>query len=152
MDCQEMQPLLMAFIDGELDDATRQTVEAHVQSCAARRDELQRWQQLKGVTDMARLAKPPDAVWERYWTGVYNRLERNIGWILASLGAIICLSWAAWEFSQKFVDEFLLNPAEPLILRVGVVALILGGIILFVSILRERLTLRRSERYKEIIR
>ena len=32
--------------------------------------------------------KPPKEVWKFYWVSVYNRLERRIGWILLSIGAI----------------------------------------------------------------
>ena len=34
------------------------------------------------------LKKPPKEVWKLYWTSVYNRLGRRIGWILLSIGAI----------------------------------------------------------------
>jgi len=34
------------------------------------------------------LKKPPKEVWKLYWASVYYRLERRIGWILLSIGAI----------------------------------------------------------------
>ncbi len=50
------------------------------------------------------LKNPPKDVWKLYWASVYNRLERRIGWILFSIGAMIILFLEAikwWRVSLK---------------------------------------------------
>jgi len=83
-----------------------------------------------------------------YWNQVYNRIERGLGWVLLSVGAVIFLSFGAFHF----VRDFLFDPEPQLIMKIGVSAAILGVIILFVSVLRERLFIRKRDRYKEIVR
>ena len=83
-----------------------------------------------------------------YWANVYNRLERGVGWLLFSVGAIILLAYGAWHFVQDFV----LDSSIPLLVRAGVCAATLGAIVLLVSVFRERLFIRSKERYKEIVR
>ena len=92
---------------------------------------------------MLKFKELSDAELQRYWSGIYNRLERGVGWILFSLGAIVALCYAG----VKLVEEMINDPAVSLVLKVGVIALIIGGVILFVSVLRERLTLRKTDKY-----
>ncbi|MCP2605229.1 SDR family oxidoreductase [Candidatus Aminicenantes bacterium AH-873-B07] len=90
--------------------------------------------------------KPSNEIWKIYWSSLYNRLERKIGWILFSIGAITLLFWGAY----KLIEELLKDPNMPLILKIGILIFIAGAIILLVSILREQLFMRKRERYKEV--
>ncbi len=50
------------------------------------------------------LKKSSKDVWRLYWASGYNRLERRIGWILLSIGAMIILALEAikwWRVSFK---------------------------------------------------
>ena len=92
---------------------------------------------------MIKFKEPSDAELERYWSRIYNRLERGVGWILFSLGAIVLICWGAFEA----IEEMIQDPGISLALKVGVVALIVGGAILLVSAVRERLTVRKTDKY-----
>jgi hypothetical protein len=85
-------------------------------------------------------------VWEIYWTSVYNRLERRIGWILLSLGVMILLFFGGY----KAIEGIIQDPTTPLILKVGILVLLGGLVVLLVSIIRERIFVRKRERYKEV--
>lgn len=78
---------------------------------------------------------PPEDVWDCYWSSVCSRAEWGVGWVLASLGAIIVGSWAAW----MWIGELLADSHLPLIVRWGVVGLLLGPVILAVSVVRHRI-------------
>ena len=98
---------------------------------------------------MVKLKEPTDLELAQYWSGVYNRLERGIGWILFSVGAIIVLCYGGF----RLVEEIVKDPEVAVLLKVGVVALVFGAAILLVSILRERLRVRKTDKYsKEIQR
>ena len=103
---------------------------------------------VKEVTGMMSMKSPPEEVWDTYWTSVYNRVERGAGWILASMGAILLLSWTAWEVVQELTRD----PSIPAIIKFGMLSLAVGGIILFVSVAREKLFTRRSDPYREVDR
>ena len=92
---------------------------------------------------MIKFKEPSDLELQRYWSGVYNRLERGAGWILVSLGTIVLASFAAIEM----VQEMLGDPDLPLTIKVGVVSLIIGGVTLFVSVFRERLSIKKTDKY-----
>jgi hypothetical protein len=147
-DKDELMRLLTAYADGELDDAERERVEDLLAENPELRAELDSIRQLTGLTDGMCLAEPEQEVWNMYWANIYNRLERGIGWILLSLGAIILLSFGVWHYFQ----DFLLDSEVPLLIRTGVSVAALGAIVLLVSVLRERLFIRKRERYKEIMR
>jgi len=52
----------------------------------------------------------------------------------------------------KLVEELVKDPTVDIILKAGVVVLIAGLAILFVSVLRERIFFRKKDRYKDVRR
>ncbi len=142
------KPLLMGYLDHELTEMETSRFEAHLKECVECRQELSEFQRLKEVTHSMRLAMPDDRYWEDYWSHVYNRLERRIGWILTSIGIILLLSYGIY----KGMEELLFHSGIPLLIQIGVIALIVGLCTLLVSVLRERLFLARSDKYERIKR
>lgn len=143
MSCQDYRQLMTGYIDGELSDAQRRELESHLRDCEACARELGEFVAIKENLTMIKFKDPSDAELERYWGRVYNRLERGVGWILFSLGAIVVLSWGAFELLEEIVQD----PNVSLVLKVGVVALVVGVVVLFVSLVRERLTVRKTDKY-----
>ncbi|MBN2287804.1 MAG: zf-HC2 domain-containing protein [Candidatus Glassbacteria bacterium] len=146
MTCDKFRLQIMEYLDGELGPEEHQEVERHLAGCSACRSELDSLQKLKEITSGMQFAQPEEEVWKMYWEQVYNRLERGLGWVLASVGAIILLAYGAFHF----IRDFLLRSGEPLLLKLGVCAAVLGAVILFISVLRERLFIRKTDKYKEV--
>ncbi len=48
---------------------------------------------------------PPKDVWRVYWASVYNRLERRIGWILLSIGAMIILFFGGYKMVAESREQ-----------------------------------------------
>jgi len=142
MSCEDYRQLITGY-DDELSVADRERLESHLRACDACRRELDELAAFKEHLTMIKFKEPSDAELERYWSRIYNRLERGLGWILFSLGAIVVLCWAAFEA----IEEVIKDPGISLVLKVGVVSLIVGGVVLFVSIVRERLTIRKTDKY-----
>lgn len=143
MSCEEFGQLISGYVDGELSEDQRQRLEEHLKECQACAGQLQEATEMKEELDMLKFKEPSDVELNRYWSSVYNRLERGIGWIMLSLGSIIALS--CWAFFV--IEEFVADPGIAAALKIGVAALITGVIVLFVSLVRERLTLRRTDKY-----
>jgi len=143
MSCETYQPLITGYLDGELTDEQRGGIEAHLETCEACRQELADLTDLKASLAAIKFTEPTDTELERFWAAVYNRLERGIGWILFSIGAILLLCFGAFRLGEGGVRD----PDISLIVKIGVVALLFGAVILFVSLLRERLKVRKKDRY-----
>ncbi|MFQ5690833.1 MAG: hypothetical protein ACE5HQ_11235 [Gemmatimonadota bacterium] len=145
---ERIRHLMMAALDGELEDSERGELDAALRADSALREEWRRLRRLKEVTDTMSLREPSREVWDGYWAGVYRRLERGIGWILASAGAIVLVSWGVWEG----VREMWLDRDTPLPVKAAVLALIVGLAVLLVSVIREKLFVRKEDPYKDVIR
>jgi predicted anti-sigma-YlaC factor YlaD len=142
------KPLLMGYLDHELTELEVLRMEEHLKGCASCAAELEEFRRLKEVTQNMRVAMPDDKYWEMYWSNIYNRLERRIGWILLSLGSILLTSYGLYYI----VARLLLQGNIPLVVRIGVVALVVGLCTLVVSVLRERIFLSKSDKYERIKR
>jgi predicted anti-sigma-YlaC factor YlaD len=148
MSCPEYKDLMMGYLDGELNDQQKSRFESHLQSCSDCAAEFEQFKRLKNITDSVALAEPEDAMWQQYWSGVYNRIERGIGWILISVAGIALLIYGGF----RAVEAFIKDPTVEVLLKVTVLAFIAGLAVLFVSILRERLYFWKKDRYKDVRR
>jgi len=146
MDHDNLKKLISPYLDGELGEAEAQKLKEHLAGCPECRREMEQMQKLEEVMSMMKLKSPPQEMWDVYWKSVYNRLERGVGWILLSLGAIILLFFGAY----KMVEGIIKDTTVPLVLKVGLIVFLAGIVVLLVSIVREQFFLRRKERYKEI--
>ena len=148
MACAEYKDLLMGYLDNELADGQREQLERHLAECKDCWEELEEFKKLKMITDDMDLAEPEDKLWEDYWGGIYNRIERGIGWILFSIAAIVLLIYGGFHA----IEEMVKDPTVSIVLKVGLLVLIAGLAVLFVSVLRERLYFRKKDRYKDVRR
>ncbi len=146
MNCEQAKILLSGLVDGELNLEDKKIVSDHIASCPDCRREYARLKKLKEVTDDMKYFDLPDKLWAGYWREIYNQVERGIGWIFLSIGAIILLAFAAWQI----LNNFFLDSTQSLYLKLGIGLLLLGLIILLISIIRERLFSRKHDRYDEV--
>ena len=149
MSCDRFKSLITAYIDDELPPEQRALFEDHLASCEQCARDLAEFAKLKEELDMLKFKEPTDAELDRYWRSVYNRLERGVAWVLFSVGAMVLLSYGAF----KLIEETITDPGISIVLKVGLLAAVFGTVILFVSLLRERLAVRTVDKYsKEVER
>lgn len=146
MDHQKIKELISSYLDGELDEAQKKIVDDHIERCTECQREFEEMREFEEVMGKMELKKPSDEVWQIYWGSVYNRLERRVGWIFLSIGAMILLFFG----SYKMVEGIIQDSTTPLILKVGILSAIGGIVVLLVSVARERVFVRKRERYKEV--
>lgn len=144
----EDRDLLMRALDGELDAEEKAAFDARLAQDEELRREWRRLSRVREATMGLKLRNPPEDVWDGYWTSVYSRVERGVGWLLLSVGAIVVGSWAVW----RWVGELLADSTLPLIVRYGVLAVFFGLVILLVSVVRHRVNVFRTDPYREIER
>jgi len=146
MEHAEIKQLVSTYHEGVLDEEQRKIVKDHIRTCSECRAEFEELRKLEEVMQKMALKKPPKETWEVYWSSVYNRLERGIGWIFLSIGAMILLFYGGY----KMVEGIILDPEIPFLLKVGILAVLAGVVVLLVSLGRERIFVDRRERYKEV--
>ena len=148
MTCPNYKDLMMGFLDDELDGEQKKDFLQHLDSCSDCKAELEEFKRLKEITDEVSLVEPEDKMWQQYWSGIYNRIERGAGWILFSLSAILLLIYSGFRVIEKLIKD----PTVDIILKAGLLVLIAGVAILLVSVLREKLYFRKKDRYKDVRR
>ena len=146
--CHHYKLLIMKHLDGETSPSEAQELTVHLAECANCQQELEDLQKIKEVTGEMKKHFLPEMAWDEYWRRLFNRLERGISWILISIGAIILLVYGAYHF----VIDVLGSSEIPGIVRVGILTLVIGLAILLVSVIREKLMVRKHDKYKEVKR
>ncbi len=146
MDHEKLKELVSSYLDGELGQEERELVERHLEECSECRQAYREMSELGEVMGKMTIKEPPKEVWKMYTESVYNRLERGIGWILLSIGAMIVLFFTGYQALKGLI----LDPGVPLIIKGGILCGLAGVVVLLVSLVRERLFVNKRERYKEI--
>lgn len=147
-DCQKYQHWLVQFVDDELPDNQRAELLDHIKDCENCRKDLEEMQKWKGVSREMKPEMLPEMGWHEYWNHLYNRLERGISWILLSVGLIILGGVGL----TRFIEEVLYSTELSLLEKAGVFSVAFGLVMLFISVLREKLMIRKYDKYREIER
>jgi len=147
-DKKYFQTLLMKAVDGELNSDEQTEFDTFISNDVDCRKEWQQMRKLKEVTKNMNFKALPQESWDNYWVNIYNRLERGLAWILFSIGAIILLTYSGF----KAVESIIADPQLAGIVKAAILMVIGGSVILLVSVVREKLFIRKSDPYKEVQR
>jgi hypothetical protein len=140
--------LLMAAIDGEQSSEDEREFKRYLSVSADCQREWEEYRNLKEATMQLKFTQPSEEVWDRYWLNVYNRIERGLGWILTSIGAMIMLFYGG----IKAVESIMADQHLEWFVKAGILAVLGGLVILLISVLREKLMAGKTDKYKEIER
>ncbi|PCJ51240.1 MAG: hypothetical protein COA73_18015 [Candidatus Hydrogenedentota bacterium] len=138
-ECSQIHELMSGYLDVELDPADRLRLEAHVAGCTECRAELEAMTDLVAASNELTIDMPPDEVWDAFQNNVLARLERGTGWALALTGLVVLMGIGLYYM-------VVLDWASPGI-KLAVEMGLAGLVILFFSVLRQRLVMRRHDRY-----
>ncbi len=141
---EAMRSLISGYLDGELDAEDRERVEQYAQANAEYRREIEEMRETVAAADALEPEPVPDEVWDTFLDGVYNRVERRVGWILTATGAAAVLIVALYFL--------VVLPWAPTAVKVAVELLLVGLAVLFVSVLRQRLFMMKSDRYSRDVK
>ena len=144
MECTRYQTDGMRFLDGELALDERLEYQAHVRGCDACRRELDSLGRVNTLTNELTLRVSDDEFWKGYWEGIYRRSERRLGFLLLIGGLVTILLYAAYRAVRS--PEFFTYEG----ISVGVI--LLGLVVIFISVARERYHESKNDPYKEVER
>ena len=140
--------LLLKVVDGVATAEEREEFTAHIRSCEECRREYGEFKNLEEFMSTVKLKDLSEDARSAYRHSLYNRLERGIGWILLSLGAILLLGFGGF----MLIREFITDPTVSVVLKIGVCAVLVGFIVLLVSVLKERLFVRKYDKYSKEVK
>ena len=143
-ECEALQALLSGYVDDELTSEERARVDGHLESCTGCRSELQAMRVMAEATSQLSVKPPPEEVWDTFLDDVYNRLERRSGWFIFVAGIVVLVAFGAYHFA---IDPWASTTQKVL------VALPIGGLgILFLSVLRQRMFVAKTDRYSRDVK
>lgn len=135
------ESFISGYIDGQLTQADDQRVRIHLEDCATCRALEDELVELREVTMGTEFNKPPDDQWNELPQSGGSTLIRGLGWTLAIAWMLIMTGWGLWLSWSE---------AESHMLRF----LIFGGlgatVLLFLSVLLDRLCAAKTDPYREV--
>lgn len=135
--------LLSGFIDGELTQQDRQRVQLHIDGCKKCSADVDELRLLRQTVGKARLSRLDDDVWREAMDDTMVKASRGIGWLLV-VGAVLLGAGLG-------VYELVSSPSSMSLLEKMIVGGVYGGMLLiFISVLRQRLIERKTDRYKDV--
>jgi len=140
---EHVDELLSGFIDGELTQQERQRVQVHCQNCEACESSLQEVRAIREKMGRSQLSGLGLDVWRETMNDTAVKTTFGIGWFLLFGGAVLAGAVGVYEI---FTGPSALTLVEKLI--VG--GLYGGLLLLFLSVLRQRLIERKTDKYKDV--
>ncbi len=110
--------------------------------------EFDEQKRVKEVLNKMKLKNPSAEVWDKYWLGIYNKVERSLGWLAVIVGSTILIIYGSIEA----VGQFFADSQTPSIVKFAISALVIGGLVLLSSVFREKFFTHSCDKYKEVQR
>lgn len=144
MECRRFETDGMRLLDGEMTAEEKHEYESHVRGCDACRHELSDLGRVVQWTDELRLRIPDDEFWEGYWDSVYRRSERSVGFLLLIVGVIGLLLYGVYHAVT--------SPKLLTYEGISVTVILIGLVVIFISVARERYHESRNDPYRGVKR
>jgi len=140
--CQEIDELLSGYLDGELTQQVRQRVELHLEACDKCRAAIDEMAQMQDAVGELSFGEMSLHEWSHLMNDLTVRTSRGFGWLFYVVGILIVLGYGIYEFA---IDD-----EVPALVKTGVTGIAVGIVLLFLSILRQRIIASKSDRYKDV--
>ncbi|MGI9201719.1 MAG: anti-sigma factor family protein [Woeseiaceae bacterium] len=142
MNDEHVGEMLSGYIDGELTQQQRQRVEVHCSDCSVCERELEELTRLRADIGASKLSQFGEDTWRETMADTTTRTARGIGWLLLIGGVLVAAGIA--------VFAFLTDPSIEMRAKLIAGAIYGGLAFLFVSVLRQRLIERKTDKYKDV--
>src|SRR3989304_626021 len=93
------------YFDNVLSAEEKNEFEHLLNSNPELKNEFEEQKKIKEVLNKMKLRNPSRDVWDSYWMGVYNKIERGLAWIAISIGALIFFGYASFEAVNAFIND-----------------------------------------------
>lgn len=135
------ESLLSGYVDSELTQVDNQRVHLHLEECAACRQLVDDLRQIREAAMTTQFPVPTDDEWREAPRSSGSRWIRRCGWILVLAWILAALSLAVIGFVQGSAAWYE---------KAFIAALVGGGLLLFLSVVLDRLQALKSDRYGRV--
>jgi anti-sigma factor RsiW len=135
--------LLSGYLDKELTQGDDQRVRLHLEDCANCRATLDELERLRAASRSTPFVPVPDDQWDERPRGPLSGFARRLGWVMIIGWVAVLAGLAVWEF---VVSPGALGPKLLTAAAVG------GPVLLFVSVLLDRLRTLKTDRYRSVLK
>jgi len=135
------EALLSGYLDGELTQADRQRVRLHLEDDAAARELVDEMRRIREAARSTDLPAPLDEEWDESPRTAGSRWFRRSGWILVVGWAVVLVGLATWGLfagPDSWWQKLLAG------------ALVGGPVLLFLSVLTDRMQVMKHDRYRRV--
>ena len=137
------EKLISGYIDGALPQMDAQKVRLHVEDCGACRSLHKELETLRETSMSTRFNPPDDDEWPELPKTRPGRFSRSMGWVTIIAWLLVVSGLALWRFLTATGDP----------LEIFLVLGLPGGLLLlFVSVLMDRLRELKTDRYTGVHR
>ena len=142
LDCRQIDELLSGYLDSELTQGERQRVEVHLEDCTACRKKYNEMADLRRAVGKVSFGEMSPQQRSKIMNDLTVRTSRGLGWLLYLLGVIVVVGYGAYSFA---IDDQV-SALE----KTGVTGIVVGGILLLISVARQRMIARQTDKYKDV--
>ena len=140
--------LMELALEGELSAEEKKEFDDLLRNNPKLEAEFSEQKKIKEVLMNMSIKNPGKEFWDGYWVSIYNRIERGIAWVLISISAIVIAGYGIYEA----ITNLLAETNIPVFMKFAIIVLAIGITILVFSLLREKITVSKKDKYKEIQR
>ena len=144
MECTRFQTDGMRLLDREMSQQEKAEYESHVRDCDACRAELASMGRIVELTKELKLRTPDDEFWDGYWESIYRRSERSAGFFLVITGILAILLYG--------IVRAVMSPAFLTYEGISITVILVGLVVIFISVARERFHESKNDPYKGVKR
>ena len=135
------ESLLSGYLDGELTQGDAQRVRLHLEGCVECQNVIDELRKLRETTMDTDFQVPEDTQWDERPRSGLSGWFRSIGWLVAVVWAVGMTGWLSYLMatdSENWWEAALWF------------AFLAGGTLLFLSVLIDRLRVRRTDPYRKV--
>ena len=140
--------LVEKYLNNNLNSEETTELNALIEKDSKLKNELEEQKRIKEVLNKVTFKNPSKEIWDNYWLGIYNRIERGLGWLAVSVGLVILIIYGAIET----VNTFMKDSHTPGIIKFGTAAVIIGVLVILFSVIREKIYTAKKDKYRKVQR
>lgn len=135
------ESMLSGYVDAELTQAENQKVQVHLEECPSCRALVEDLQQIREAAMTTPFPVPSDDEWREAPRSPGSLWSRRLGWVLVlgwMLGALVLAVYGFTQGSAAWYEKAL------------IVVLVFGALLLFLSVLMDRIKALKTDRYGRV--